>query len=105
MIVKSLHDVIDYNLKYLLEESDSTLNKRPLFEVKLLLDVRSLGQLSSISPLHFVACRSSVRSNTRLCQRQWSVRHRRDTRRQYLSAISDGHTFSRIFGSDGLSSK
>lgn len=39
MVIESLYEIIDYNLNYLLEESDPTLNKRPLFEVELLLDV------------------------------------------------------------------
>jgi len=39
MIVESLYELIEYNLNYLLEESDPTLNKRPLFEVQLILDV------------------------------------------------------------------
>ncbi|CAF1051829.1 unnamed protein product, partial [Rotaria magnacalcarata] len=38
MIIESLYEIIDYNLNYLLEESDPTLNKRPLFEVELILD-------------------------------------------------------------------
>ena len=39
MIIESLYELIEYNLNYLLEESDPTLNKRPLFEVQLILDV------------------------------------------------------------------
>lgn len=39
IIIKSLYDIIEFNLNYLLEESDPTLNKRPLFEVQLILDV------------------------------------------------------------------
>jgi dynein heavy chain len=39
MVVESLYEIIEHNLNYLLEESDPTLNKRPLFEVQLMLDV------------------------------------------------------------------
>lgn len=39
MVIESLYDIIEFNLNYLLEESDPTLNKRPLFEVQLILDV------------------------------------------------------------------
>jgi hypothetical protein len=41
LVVESLYEIIDFNLNYLLKESDPTLNKRPLFEVKLVLDVSS----------------------------------------------------------------
>ncbi len=39
MVIESLYEIIEFNLNYLLEESDPTLNKRPLFEVQLILDV------------------------------------------------------------------
>lgn len=39
LIIESLYEIIRFNLDYLLEESDPTLNKRPLFEVQLILDV------------------------------------------------------------------
>lgn len=39
-MIESLYEIVDYNLDYLLEESDPTLNKRPLFEVELLLDMK-----------------------------------------------------------------
>ena len=39
LVVESLYEIIEFNLHYLLKESDPTLNKRPLFEVKLVLDV------------------------------------------------------------------
>ena len=39
IIIESLYEIIKFNLDYLLEESDPTLNKRPLFEVQLILDV------------------------------------------------------------------
>ncbi|CAF3706752.1 unnamed protein product [Rotaria sordida] len=38
IVIESLYEIIEYNLNYLLEESDPTLNKRPLFEVQLILD-------------------------------------------------------------------
>ncbi len=39
MVIESLYEIIEFNLNYLLEESDPTLHKRPLFEVQLILDV------------------------------------------------------------------
>jgi hypothetical protein len=45
MIIESLYEIIEYNLNYLLEESDPTRNKRPLFEVQLLLDVIILSHI------------------------------------------------------------
>ncbi len=39
MIIESLYEIIEFNLNYLLEESDPNLHKRPLFEVQLILDV------------------------------------------------------------------
>ena len=30
IIIESLYEIIEYNLNYLLEESDPTLNKRPI---------------------------------------------------------------------------
>jgi len=41
MVIESLYEIIEFNLNYLLEESDPTLNKRPLFEVQLILDVNN----------------------------------------------------------------
>ncbi|UJR10317.1 hypothetical protein I4U23_014523 [Adineta vaga] len=38
IIIESLYEIIEYNLNYLLEESDPSLNKRVLFEVQLVLD-------------------------------------------------------------------
>ena len=42
IVIESLYEIIEYNLNYLLEESDPKLNKRPLFEVQLVLDVTPL---------------------------------------------------------------
>jgi dynein heavy chain len=39
IVIESLYEIIEFNLNYLLEESDPTLHKRPLFEVQLILDV------------------------------------------------------------------
>lgn len=39
IVSQSLYEIIEFNLNYLLEESDPTLNKRPLFEVQLILKV------------------------------------------------------------------
>ena len=39
MVIELLYEIIEFNLNYLLEESDPTLHKRPLFEVQLILDV------------------------------------------------------------------
>jgi dynein heavy chain len=39
IVIELLYEIIEFNLNYLLEESDPTLHKRPLFEVQLILDV------------------------------------------------------------------
>ena len=48
IVIESLYEIIEYNLNYLLEESDPTLNKRVLFEVQLMLDVKTFVRCSNI---------------------------------------------------------
>jgi len=54
IIIECLYEIIEFNLNYILTESDPTLNKRPLFEVQLILDVCEISFLFREIKLFFL---------------------------------------------------